>query len=178
MADFLTDVQTLRERARSEMDKGPVTDAYGADLARVLEVCNEALATEVVCTLRYRRHYYTALGLAASEVAAEFAQHASEEQQHADLLAERITQLGGEPDFNPATLLGRSHSEYDDSPGLLDMVRENLVAERIAIASYTEIVNWIGSGDPTTRRLFESILATEEEHADDMLSFVEKLQSH
>lgn len=176
MAEFLTDVSTLRERARVQMDKGPVTDAYGADLDRVITVCNEALATELVCVLRYKRHYYTAQGLAYSEVAAEFAQHASEEQGHADRLADRISQLGGDPDFNPDTLTRRAHSQYDESPGLLDMVREDLVAERIAVASYTEIINWLGSGDPTTRRLFESILEQEEEHADDMLMYLEKMQ--
>ena len=176
MGDFLTDVQTLRARAREHIDKGPVTDAYGADIERVISVLNEALATEIVCTLRYRRHYFTATGLDAKPVAAEFLQHSNEEQEHADLLAERITQLGGAPDFNPATLTTRSHAEYDASTALLDMVREDLVAERIAIASYTEIINWLGDGDPTTRRVFESILGTEEEHATDMLEFLESMQ--
>jgi bacterioferritin len=176
MGDFLTDVQTLRARAREHIDKGPVTDAYGADLERVISVLNEALATEIVCVLRYRRHYFTATGLDAKPVAAEFLQHSNEEQGHADLLAERITQLGGSPDFNPATLTTRSHAEYDASSALLDMVREDLVAERIAIASYTEIINWIGDGDVTTKRLFETILGTEEEHATDMLEFLEKMQ--
>ena len=176
MGDFLTDVQTLRARAREHIDKGPVTDAYGADLERVISVLNEALATEIVCTLRYRRHYFTATGLDAKPVAAEFLQHSNEEQGHADLLAERITQLGGSPDFNPATLTTRSHAEYDASTALLDMVREDLVAERIAIASYTEIINWIGDGDVTTKRLFETILGTEEEHATDMLEFLENMQ--
>ncbi|MHB8448937.1 MAG: ferritin-like domain-containing protein [Mycobacteriales bacterium] len=176
MADFLTDVKTLREQARTEMEKGPVTSAYKADRERVLDVLNTALATEIVCNLRYRQHHFAAKGLDAEPVAAEFLVHANEEQQHADQLAERITQLGGTPDMNPATLTDRSHSEYITADALETMIRENLVAERIAIASYTEIISWIGDGDPTTRRLFESILAVEEEHADDMLNFLEKIR--
>jgi len=176
MSDFLTDVQTLRERARQHIEKGPITDSYGADIERVIQVCNEALATEIVCTLRYRRHYYTATGLNAGPVAAEFLQHATEEQGHADQIALRITQLGGEPDFNPDTLTTRSHAEYDDSRGLLEMIREDLVAERIAIASYSEIIQWLGNGDPTTRRMFEGILALEEEHANDLPDFLENME--
>lgn len=175
MSDFMTDIQTLRARAREHIDRGPVTDAYGADLDRVIAVCNEALATEIVCVLRYKRHYFTATGLNAGPVAAEFLQHAGEEQAHADQIAGRITQLGGEPDFNPSTLTARSHSEYDASRGLLDMVREDLVAERIAIASYTEIIGWLGEKDPTTRRMFEQILEQEEEHADDLLEFLQNM---
>ena len=177
MADFLTDVKTLRENARKQIEKGPVTDAYGADLPRVIEVLNEALATELVCVLRYKRHYYTAQGLNAPQVEAEFLQHATEEAEHADWLAARINQLGGDPDFNPETLTTRSHSEYDASTGLLEMVKEDLVAERIAIASYTEIAEWLGDKDITTRRLIEQILAVEEEHADDLLSFLETQES-
>jgi bacterioferritin len=176
MAEFLTDIKTLRERARQEIDKGPITEAYGADLTRVIQVCNEALATEIVCTLRYKRHYYTATGIHAEAVAGEFLQHAAEEQQHADMLAERIVQLGGEPDFAPDTLATRSHAEYDDSLDLVAMIKEDLVAERIAIASYTEIVQWIGDGDPTTKRVFERILEQEEEHADDLLTFLQKME--
>ncbi|GAA2137439.1 ferritin-like domain-containing protein [Actinomadura napierensis] len=175
MAEFLTDIKTLRERARQEIDKGPITEAYGADVTRVIQVCNEALATEIVCTLRYKRHYYTATGIHAEAVAGEFLQHAAEEQQHADMLAERIVQLGGEPDFAPDTLTTRSHAEYDASRDLVAMIREDLVAERIAIASYTEIVQWIGDGDPTTKRVFEQILAQEEEHADDLRGMLERL---
>ncbi|GAB2817307.1 ferritin-like domain-containing protein [Actinoallomurus bryophytorum] len=175
MADFLTDIKTLRERARAEIDKGPVTEAYGADLKRVIEVCNEALATEIVCVLRYKRHYYTATGIHSESVAAEFLEHAADEQRHADLLAERIAQLGGSPDFDPARLSSRSHTEYNASSDLVEMIREDLVAERIAIASYTEIAQWIGDGDPTTRRLFEELLADEEEHADDLKSLLERL---
>jgi bacterioferritin len=175
MADFLTDIKTLRERARAEIDKGPVTEAYGADLKRVIEVCNEALATEIVCVLRYKRHYYTATGIHSESVASEFLEHAADEQRHADLLAERIAQPGGSPDFDPARLSSRSHTEYDASSDLVEMIREDLVAERIAIASYTEIAQWIGDGDPTTRRLFEQLLADEEEHADDLKSLLERL---
>jgi bacterioferritin len=173
--EFFTDISTLRERARAHIEKGPITDAYGADAQRVIEVCNEALATELVCVLRYKRHYFTAAGLDAPNVAAEFLQHATEEQGHADQIAHRITQLGGEPDFNPETLATRSHSEYDASLDLLEMVREDLVAERIAIASYSEIVQWLGNDDPTTRRMFEGILEVEEEHADDLLSFLKQM---
>jgi bacterioferritin len=172
MEEFLTDVKTLRERARENIEKGPVTDAYGADLERVIYVLNQALATELVCVLRYKRHYFTADGLDAQSAADEFLEHAGEEQDHADQIAARIQQLGGEPDFNPDTLTGRSHSEYDSSKELESMIREDLVAERVAIAAYTEIINWLGDGDPTTRRLLESILAVEEEHAEDMLDLL------
>ncbi|MFF3763759.1 bacterioferritin [Streptomyces sp. NPDC001922] len=175
MAEFLTDIRTIRDRARREIDKGPVTDAYGADLSRVILVLNEALATEIVCTLRYKRHYYTATGLYSEPVAAEFLQHAQEEEQHADKLAQRIVQLGGEPDFNPDTLTRRAHAEYDASADLIEMIKENLVAERVAIAAYTEIAQWIGAGDPTTRRIFEELLAQEEEHADDMRGLLERI---
>jgi bacterioferritin len=177
MADFLTDVETLRKRAREHIELGPITDAYGADRERVIQVLNEVLATEIVCVLRYKRHYYTAQGINAAPVAAEFLQHANEEQQHADMVAERIVQLNGEPDFSPQGLASRSHSEYDASTDLLDMVREDLVAERVAIASYQEIVRWLGSDDPTTRRVMETILATEEEHADDLLTILQEMDS-
>lgn len=175
VAEFLTDIETIRERARQEIGKGPVTDAYGADLSRVLQVLNEALATEIVCTLRYKRHYFTATGMYSEPVAAEFLEHAQEEQQHADKLATRIVQLGGEPDFDPDTLTGRSHAQYDASADLVTMIEEDLVAERVAIASYTEIVQWLGDRDPTTRRVFEDLLAQEEEHADDLRGLLERL---
>jgi bacterioferritin len=175
MADFLSDIQTLRDRARAEMEKGPVTPAYGADLDRVITVLNEALATEIVCVLRYKQHHYAASGLNAQPVAAEFAEHAAEEQEHADRFAERISQLGGTPDLNPETLVGRAHSQYTTATQLIEMIKENLVAERVAIASYTEIIAWLGDGDVTTRRLFEDVLAVEEEHADDMLTFLEQM---
>lgn len=172
MKEFLTDVATLRQNARENMKLGPVTDVYGADLKRVLYVLNQALATELVCVLRYKRHFFTAKGLNAQAAMAEFFEHAGEEQVHADRIAARISQLGGEPDFNPDTLSSRSHSEYDESSKLEAMIKEDLVAERVAIASYTEIISWLGEGDPTTRRLLEEILAMEEEHAEDMLALL------
>lgn len=175
MSEFLTDVETLRKRAREHLELGPITDAYGADRERVIAVLNEVLATEIVCVLRYKRHYYTAQGINAAPVAAEFLQHAAEEQQHADMIAERIVQLNGSPDFSPEGLATRSHSEYDASSELLAMVREDLVAERVAIASYQEIVRWLGNDDPTTRRVIETILAVEEEHADDLLSILQDM---
>lgn len=172
---FLTDVKTLRERARQQIEQGPVTDAYGADRLRVIDILNEALATELVCYLRYTRHYYASSGLSAASVAAEFLEHAGEELGHANQLAARITQLQGMPDFNPDVLTARSHAEYVEGNTLLEMVREDLVAERIAIASYTEIIQWLGDKDPTTRNLMETILANEEEHADDLLSILSEM---
>src|SRR4051812_20999403 len=175
MSDFLTDVKTLRERARAKMEEGPVTAAYGADRNRVVEVLNDALATELVCYLRYKRHYFMADGINAESAAAEFLEHAQQEQQHSDQIAQRIVQLGGAPDFSPGGLAGRSHAQYVEGTSLKDMIRENLVAERIAIESYREIAQYIGEKDPTTRRLMESILATEEEHADDLVSLMHGL---
>jgi bacterioferritin len=172
--EHLSDIQTLRANARAHIEKGPLTEAYGADRDRVVAVLNEALATELVCTLRYKRHYYMAEGIEAAAVAAEFLQHAAEEQAHADQIAARIVQLQGEPDFNPETLVERSHAEYVAGKDLIDMIKEDLVAERIAIASYNEIVRWLGDNDVTTRRLMESILAVEEEHADDLLTFLKQ----
>jgi bacterioferritin len=177
MADFLTDIETLRARARQNIEQGPITDAYGADRERVIQVLNEALATELVCVLRYKRHYYTAAGLNAAPVAAEFLQHANEEQGHADQIAMRIVQLQGSPNFDPAGLSERSHAEYDESTNLLDMVKEDLVAERVAIESYSEIIRWLGDKDSTTRRMLEDILAVEEEHADDLLSILEDIDA-
>jgi bacterioferritin len=174
MSDHLSDIQTLRQNARAHIDQGPLTESYGADRERVIAVLNEALATELVCVLRYKRHYYMADGINSASVAAEFLQHATEEQGHADQLAARIVQLQGEPDFNPATLVARSHAEYVPGTDLIDMIKEDLVAERVAIASYLEIVRWLGANDVTTRRLMESILAVEEEHADDLLTFLKQ----
>jgi bacterioferritin len=151
-----------------------LTNDYGADSKRVIKVLNEALATELVCVLRYKRHYYMADGINSASVAAEFLQHATEEQGHADQIAARIVQLQGEPDFNPATLVERSHAEYVPGDSLIDMITEDLVAERVAIASYSEIIRWLGDTDITTRRLMESILAVEEEHADDLLTFLKQ----
>lgn len=175
MADFLTDVETLRRRAREHIDQGPITAAYGADRQRVIDVLNEALATEIVCVLRYKRHYFTAQGINAGPVAAEFLQHANEELAHADEIAMRITQLQGEPNFDPASLTARSHAEYDASLGLTEMIKEDLVAERVAIASYSDIIRWLGDKDPTTRRMLETILAVEEEHADDLLNLLQEM---
>jgi bacterioferritin len=175
MTEFLSDVAELRARAREHLDRGPITDAYGADRERVISVLNQVLATELVCVLRYKRHYYTAEGINAAPVAAEFLQHANEEQLHVDMVAQRIVQLGGEPDFSPEGLAARAHSEYDASTDLLDMVREDLVAERVAVASYQEIIRWLGNDDPTTRRMIETILATEEEHAEDLLSILQEM---
>jgi bacterioferritin len=165
---FLTDVKELRRRAREHIDQGAVTIGYQADREKVIKVLNEALATEIVCVLRYKRHYFMATGIHAQAVAQEFLEHANDEQGHADRIAERITQLGGEPDFNPAGLVSRSHSEYVEGESLIDMIRENLVAERIAIESYGEIIRFLGDRDITSRRLMEEILAVEEEHADDL----------
>ena len=175
MSEHLSDIQALRARARAHLDQGPITDGYGADRERVIRVLNEALATELVCVLRYKRHYYMAEGINSGPVAAEFLQHATEEQGHADQIAARIVQLQGEPDFNPATLVERSHAEYAPGTDLVDMIKEDLVAERVAIASYEDIVRWLGDTDITTRRLMESILAVEEEHADDLLTFLKQM---
>ncbi|WP_133492889.1 bacterioferritin [Alcanivorax sp. 24] len=172
---FLTDIKTLRERARKHIEQGAVTEGYNADRAQVVELLNAALATEIVCTLRYKRHYYMADGLNASIAAEEFLEHAQQEQQHADWLAERIVQLGGAPNFSPEGLQSRSHAEYVEGVTLRDMVREDLVAERIAIDSYREIAAYLGEKDPTTRRIMEEILAQEEEHADDMAAILEAL---
>jgi bacterioferritin len=166
--DFLSDVQELRRRARQHIEDGAVTQGYGADPEKVVAVLNEALATEIVCVLRYKRHYFMAQGIHAQAVAQEFLEHANEEQVHADRIAERITQLGGAPDFNPAGLATRSHSEYVEGNSLVDMIREDLVAERIAIDSYGEIVRFLGDRDITSRRMMEEILAMEEQHADDL----------
>ena len=169
---FLTDVKTLRQRARQHIQQGAVTSNYGADPKVVCRVLNEALATEIVCVLRYKRHYFMADGIASDSVKQEFAEHATEEQEHADRIAERIVQLGGEPDLNPDTLTKRSHSEYAEGTSLVDMLREDLVAERIAIESYREIVEWLHGKDSTTKRMMEEILAVEEEHADDINSLL------
>jgi bacterioferritin len=165
---FLSDIQTLRARARQHISDGAVTPGYAADRETVLKLLNEALATEIVCVLRYRRHHFMATGINAEPVAAEFMEHANEEQGHADRIAARIIQLGGKPNFSPEGLASRSHSEYVEGDDLHQMIEENLVAERIAIESYSEMIRYLGDRDVTTRRLMEEILAKEEEHADDM----------
>lgn len=172
---FLSDIKTLRERARRHIEKGAVTEGYSADRETVIKLLNEALATEIVCVLRYKRHYFMASGIHAEGVAAEFLQHANDEQGHADQIAARIVQLGGEPNFNPDGLLTRSHAEYVEGETLIDMIKEDLVAERIAIDSYRDMINYFGNDDPTTRRLMESILAVEEEHADDLVNLLSEL---
>jgi bacterioferritin len=172
---FLTDIQTLRERARKHIENGAVTEGYTADRETVVKLLNEALATEIVCVLRYKRHYFMASGIHAEGVAAEFLEHANDEQGHADQIAQRIVQLKGEPNFNPDGLLMRSHAEYVEGTTLTEMIQEDLVAERIAIDSYREMINYFGNDDPTSRRLLEGILAVEEEHADDLVSLLEKM---
>jgi bacterioferritin len=170
---FLTDIKTLRDRARQHIENGAITEGYSADRETVVKILNEALATEIVCVLRYKRHFFMATGINAESVAAEFLQHANEEQGHADLIGARIVQLGGEPNLNPEGLLTRSHAEYVEGDSLVDMIKEDLVAERIAIDSYREMVNYVGNDDPTTRRMLEGILAMEEEHAEDLVSLLQ-----
>jgi bacterioferritin len=172
---FLTDISEIRRRARQHIEDGAVTDGYKGDRKVVLRVLNEALATEIVCVLRYKRHHYMAKGIHSQAVAEEFLEHAAEEQEHADLIAERITQLDGEPNFNPEGLLTRSHSEYVEGESLIDMIREDLIAERIAVESYSEIIRYLADNDPTSRRLMESILAKEEEHAEEMKTLLETI---
>ena len=177
MADkpFLTDIKTLRERARKHIENGAVTEGYTADRETAVRILNEALATEIVCVLRYKRHYYMASGIHAEGVAAEFLEHANDEQGHADQIAQRIVQLKGEPNFNPEGLLMRSHAEYVEGTTLTDMIKEDLVAERIAIDSYLEMITYFGNDNPTSRRLMEEILAVEEEHADDLVNLLETM---
>jgi len=173
--EFLSDIKTLRERARKHIENGAVTENYKADRQAVIRILNEALATEIVCVLRYKSHYFMAKGIHAQAVAAEFLQHASEEQGHADQIAERITQLGGAPNFNPDGLLTRSHAEYKEGETLVDMIKEDLVAERIAIDSYGDMVRYLGNDDVTSRRMMEGILAVEEQHADDLAKLLATL---
>jgi bacterioferritin len=172
---FLSDIQEIRRRARQHIEKGAVIEGYQGDLETSVRLLNEALATEIVCVLRYKRHHYMANGIHAQAVAEEFLEHAKEEQTHADRIAERIIQLNGAPNFSPEGLLMRSHSEYVEGHTLVEMIQEDLVAERIAIESYSEIIRYFGEKDPTTRRLMEEILAKEEEHADDMKTLIERI---
>ncbi len=174
---FLTDIKTLREQARRHIERGAVTEGYNADRDVVINILNEALATEIVCVLRYKRHYFMASGINSQSVAQEFLQHANEEQGHADQIAQRIVQLDGEPNFSPEGMLSRSHAEYIEGENLVDMIKEDLIAERIAIDSYREIIGYLGNDDPTTRVMMEGILAMEEEHADDLVSMLEEIGS-
>ena len=166
--EFLSDLKTIRARARKHIEQGPVTPGYRGDLDVILRLLNEALATEIVCVLRYKRHYFMASGIHAQSVAPEFLEHANEEQAHADMIAARIVQLGGEPNFSPEGLTSRSHAEYVEGGSLIEMIREDLVAERIAIDSYGEMIRYVGDDDSTTRRMLEEILAMEEKHAEDL----------
>ena len=169
---FLTDLETIRKRAREHMEDGAITPSYTADREKVIDVLNEVLATETVCTLRYRSHYFMAKGVHAPGIEDEFLEHANEEQMHADRIAKRICELGGTPNLNPEGLATRSHAQYAGGDTLIDMIKEDLVAERIAIQTYSEIIRWLADGDPTTRRMIETILAVEEEHADDLASLL------
>ncbi|GAB1721910.1 MAG: bacterioferritin [Nitrospira sp. CR1.1] len=171
-ASIIKDVKTIRKRARQHIEDGALTFDYKADRETVIKLLNEALATEIVCVLRYRRHYFMAEGMNAESVKAEFLAHAVEEQAHADELAERIVQLGGEPNLSPDGLSSRSHSEYAEGDDLEEMIKEDLIAERIAIESYRDMIAFVGSDDPTTRRLLETILMKEEEHAEDLVSLL------
>ena len=174
MQAFASDIKKIRDRARQHISEGAVTGAYKADREQVIKVLNEALATEIVCVLRYKRHYFMASGMNSDSVKEEFRQHATEEQAHADAICTRIVQLNGEPDLNPQGLTTRSHSEYAEGSGLASMIKEDLVAERIAIETYSEIIRWLGEADPASRRLLEQILEKEEEHAEDMASLLAK----
>ncbi len=173
----LTDVETLRKQARIHIEQGAVTAGYSADRNEVVKLLNDALATEIVCVLRYRRHHFMARGIVAKSIADEFLVHSNEEQGHADQLAGRIVQLGGEPDFSPDSLSGRSHAEYVAGKTLVEMIKEDLVAERIAIDSYRELIDYLGDQDPTTSQMLKGILAVEEEHADELADLLEGLPS-
>lgn len=176
MDAFRANIEDIRRRALEKMDDGAVTASYRADRTKVIDVLNEVLATETVCTLRYRSHYFMAKGIHSSGVEDEFLEHAQQEQEHADRVAKRITELGGRPNLDPEGLATRSHAQYGEGEDLEEMIKEDLVAERIAIATYSEIVRWLGNDDPTTRRMMEEILATEEEHADDMAKLLSRVR--
>ena len=174
-SDFISDIATLRARARQHIENGAVTPSYGANRQTVLKLLNEALATEIVCVLRYKRHYFMAEGIHSESVKTEFREHANDEQAHADQIAARIVQLGGEPNFDPEGLKTRAHAEYKEGRTLRDMITENLIAERIAIESYSEMIAYLGDNDSTTRKMLEEILAAEEEHAEDMASLLKQI---
>ncbi len=172
---FKTDIEAIQKRAREKMMDGAVTSAYQADREQVIGVLNEVLATEIVCILRYRNHYYCAAGINAEPIAQEFLTHANEEQQHADWISVRISQLGGIPDWSPEGLASRAHAKYAEGETLREMIEEDLVAERIAIETYSEVIRWLGNDDPTTRRIIEDILKEEEHHADDLAGMLETM---
>lgn len=175
---FFTDLKTIRERARKYIKDGAVTKGYKADREKIVDLLNQALATEIVCVLRYKNHYFLAAGIHSEAVADEFLEHAQEEQEHADALCERIVQLKGRPDLDPQGLSLKSHAEYVEGYNLKQMIEENLIAERIAIDTYREIISYVGDDDPTTRRILEDILAQEEEHADDLSNLLEDFKDH
>ena len=175
MDKFVSDLKRIRQQAREHMDDGAVTKGYRADRGEVIKVLNEILATELVCVLRYKRHYFMATGINSESIKQEFLQHANEEQQHADMVAERITQLNGEPNFSPHDLASRSHSEYTEGANLTEMLKEDLYAERIAIVTYSEVARWLADNDPTSRKMVEEILKVEEEHADDLKNLLAKI---
>lgn len=175
---FLKNIEEIRARARQQIEDGPMTKDYRLDREQVISILNEALATEIVCVLRYKFHYFMATGIHSAAVAAEFRQHAQEEQQHADRIAQRIRQLGGKPQMHPEVIAKASHSEYQEGSSLADMIREDLVAERIAVETYREIVNYFGEHDPTSRLMMEEILAKEEEHADDLVNLLFAVEPH
>jgi bacterioferritin len=175
MNTFRADIEEIRRRAMEKMEDGAVTANYKADKDKVIEVLNEVLATETVCTLRYKSHYFMAKGVHAASVEQEFKEHAAEEQEHADKVAKRITELGGTPNLNPDGLASRSHAQYGSAETLQDMIKDDLIAERIAVATYSEIIRWLGNDDPTTRRMMEELLAVEEEHADDMAKLLARV---
>lgn len=174
---FLSDLQLIRKRARQHMEHGAVTEGYRGDRNKVIDLLNQALATEIVCILRYKNHYFLASGIHSESVAQEFLQHANEEQIHADRISKRIVQLQGKPNWSPEGLAARSHAQYVDGQSLGQMIKENLVAERIAIDIYREMIAYIGQDDPTTRRILEDILAQEEEHADELANLLNGLGS-
>ncbi len=176
-SEFVADIEAIRKQARKHIEDGPVTDSYKADRETVLKILNDALATELVCVLRYKRHYFMAKGINSEPVAAEFLEHANEEQEHADRIAARIVQLGGAPDLNPDSLTERSHSEYTEGTTLVEMIKEDLIAERIAIDTYREIIKYLGEDDSTSRRLMEEILEKEEEHADELSNMLGQLDN-
>lgn len=174
--EFVAEIEAIRKSARKKMEQGAITDHYAGDLQTIISLLNDAVATEIICTLRYKSHYFKASALGASVAAAEFLEHSNQEREHADSLADRIVQLGGEPNLNPKNLTERSHADYIECDNIKDMIIENLVAERIAIDTYREMIKYIGNDDPTTRRLLEDILAVEEEHADDLLDLKAEYQ--
>lgn len=170
--EFLTEIEAIRKSAREKIEQGAITEHYRGDLKTILSLLNDALATEILCTLRYKSHHFKASALGASVAAAEFLEHSDQERVHADSIAARMVQLGGEPNMNPDTLSKRSHADYVECKDIKEMIKENLIAERIAIDMYREMIQYIGNDDPTTRRLLEEILAVEEEHADDLIDLV------